>query len=130
MITITLGGLVNAEAALSRLCAERLPATTAYQVAKLMRLAAVETKHFHVQRQAVYKELGVERPATDEERATGVETMIEVAPEHLLDLHKRIQEHADVSVSLDAKPVDLATLGDISPADLMALGPLVTGGDD
>lgn len=130
MITLSLGALVNAEPALSRLGTQRLPAKTAYQVAKLIRKVADDTKHFQGQRNALIKELGADRPATDAEKATGSgETVTEVTVENRPAFFARLQELADVSVDLDATPVDLATLGEISPADLIALGPLVTGGD-
>lgn len=130
MITTTLGQLVNAEPALTRVSAERLPAKTAYQVAKLLRLCGVEIAHFNTQRQALFAELGVERPATDDEqKANSGATVREIPPASIPAFHQRLQAVADVAVEIGATPVPIDTLGTISAADILALGPLVTGDD-
>ena len=60
-LTTTLGALVDAEAALTRVGAVKFDkdggAKVRYHVAKLARLVAVETKHFHDERNALIETL-------------------------------------------------------------------------
>lgn len=128
-ITTTLGTLVAGADALTRLAAQPLPVTAAYQVAKLVRCATVEVDLFTERRHALIAELGDERDATPAERETGLVGRVrQVRPAELGTFHARISDLAAIAVTLDAAPVPLAALGDrvqVSPADLLALGPLV-----
>ena len=112
----TLGHLANAEPALARLAAQRMPAKAAYVAAKLVRAVADEVKHFHAQRESLIRELGKEQDGR-----------IEVQPANLPDFVTRLNELARVEVELAASPVDLACVTDITPEDLLLLGDLVTG---
>lgn len=127
MITTTLGALVDAEAALQRLAQQKLPAQSAYRLAKLCKAVAEETKIFTDRRVELIKEVGVSRPATAAEQARGETTMLEVAPPHMAGFLAQLGEMASVPVTLSVDPLDLLSLGsvELSAADLLALGPLV-----
>ena len=114
MIATTLGQLVSAEPALAELAKQRLPAKVAYQIARLSRKAGEETKHFHDSRDAAIKELGEEKDG-----------QVVVKPSNIGAFVLRLNELASIEVELDAQPVAIEALGDISAADLLALGPLV-----
>lgn len=118
-IATTLGVLVAAELALKRLAQKELPVLTAYKVAKVCQALASETKFYHQAHQALVLELG----------AKDAEGNVTVLPENLEVFGQRMGELADVPVTLNAAPIDLAVLdGKVSmtPADLAMLGPLVT----
>ena len=125
MITTTLGALVQAEEALGRLAAQRLPIKAAYQLSKLLRLVPAETKHFHEQKNAFVKELGKERDCTPLERQRHGPTITEVTPENRAAFFAKIEELSTLAVALDAQTVPLADIEDItiSAADLIALEP-------
>jgi len=117
-ITATLGALVQAEPALGPLCQLRLSAKSAYHLKKLAQLVAIETKHFHEERDALIKDLGNPREGGG----------FEIAPD--TDAFKafvvQLNELAAIDVTLPWSPITLAMLGDatVSAADLQALGPL------
>jgi len=124
-ITTTLGTLAAAAPALGRLAAQALPITAAYRVAKLTKLAGVEIDHFTDLRNAMIKELGEEHPSD-------AGPVVQVKPEHVATFTARLTELAGVEVTLAWTPIDLASLPDtitLSPADLLALGPLVVAVD-
>jgi hypothetical protein len=116
-IPVSLGQLVQAEPALQRLLEVRLPARTAYHVAKLMALVQAETQHFHAQRETFIRELGT--PVPDQPDA------LQVASANLPAFRERIQELVDVETTLDWAPLSLEELPEMTGADVMALGPLV-----
>lgn len=127
-ITTTLGALAAGDQALARLAALRLPVKAAYHIAKLTRLVAEEVAHFHAERMALIRELGVTRAPTPEEQARGqAGAVVQVAPEHVETFQARIQELAAIEVTIAWGPISLALLDgqSIAPADLMALGNLI-----
>lgn len=128
IITTTLGQLVDAEPALMRLAGQKMSAASAYKLAKLCKAVAEETKIFTEKRIEKIKEVGVSRQATPAEQARGETTMVEVAPPHMRTFLEHLGELASVPVTLDLAPLDLAALGaiELSAADLLALGPLVS----
>lgn len=128
-ITTTLAQLAAAEPALARLAAVPAPAKVAYHVAKLVRLVGVEVKFFHERRNALISDLGEERPATEAERAQGHQgTVMQVKADQVAAFTSRLTELGDVGVTITWGALDLAAIPDltITPADLLALGPLVT----
>lgn len=129
-IQTTLGALVTAEPALTRLSEITLPVSTAYQVAKLLRAVRVETQHFTEQRDTFIRTHGEERDATEAEQATGAIRVMAVRPEYQVEFITRMNDLAALVVDLDVRPIALDTLGPIewTAADLLALGPLVVDG--
>lgn len=129
MITTTLGQLVDAEPALHRLAAQKLPAVSAYRLAKICTAVAEDTKIFTERRLELIKEVGVSRQATAAEQARGETTMLEVAPPHMRGFLAQLSEMASVSVTLPMEPltITLKTLEtiEISAADLLAMETLV-----
>lgn len=115
-IALTLGELVQAEEALERLIEVKLPAKQAYHVAKLVRLVKAETQHYHSQREESIRELGDAVPDGSE---------IRVSPDKMPEFLKRLNELHAVETRIDWTPLHLQDLPDITPADLLRLGPLV-----
>ena len=125
-ITMSLGALLGAELALDRLLEERLPAKVAYHVAKLAKLVKTETAYFATEREKAIRELGQEMPPTEEQRASGATSILQVKPEHVEEFNRRLTDLAAVEVAIAWRPLPLDTLPDLSGADLLRLGPLVT----
>lgn len=121
-IRTTLGGLVQAEGALQRLTALRLPVKAAYHLSKLFGLVRAELKTFHEQRLVIVKELGTQT------RDTVGDEQWQVSPEHMPAFTTRVGELVAIEVTLPWGPLDLTPLTtiEISADDLWALGPLVT----
>jgi len=133
-IDTTLGGLAEAEPALARLAAIKLPYAAAYQVAKLTKAVAEELRHFHEQREALIREFGTSRPSTPDERARGGdETVIQVLASgpRWGEFLAQARELSLVPVTLQVPPFDLATVPnlEIAATDLLQLGVLVVGDD-
>lgn len=129
-VETTLGVLAGAEPALARLAALKLPARTAYHIAKLVTLVRQETKHFHDQRLARIKEFGEARPATPPERAmTGDDTVYECRPDTKgwTEFQKTVTELVGVRSTVAWGPIKLSWLGtsEVAAEDLVALGPLL-----
>lgn len=116
-IVITLGELVQAEEALQRLVEVKLPAKTAYQVAKLMRLVLAETQHFHKQREEAIRELGAVNPENSNE--------VRVTPANVAEFGRRITELYEVQTRIDWTPLKIDDLPDITAGDLIRLSSLV-----
>jgi hypothetical protein len=122
-ITTTLGALVQAEAALAAICALKLSAKSAYHLKKLTQIVAIETQHFHTERDRYITDLGTAREAGGFELKPDSDQMpIFVA---------KVTELLAVPVELAWGPITLAMLGDekVSAAELTALGPLVADPD-
>jgi hypothetical protein len=117
-IVITLGELVQAEEALQRLIEVKMPAKTAYHVAKLMRLVTAETQHYHKQREEAIRELGMVNPDNPNE--------IRVLPERMLEFTKRLNELHVVETRIDWLPLSVNDLPEITASDLLRLGSLIT----
>ncbi len=115
-IKTTLGKLVAAGEALKRLSEKSLTPKIAYHVAKLARLAGPEIVSFQDRRIVLAKELG--EAADDKGSWT-------VRPENVSVFNERIKELADIEVTLAYGPLDLEPLGNITPADIIALGDLL-----
>jgi hypothetical protein len=130
MIETTLGALTIAGEPLARLTMLRLPAASAYHIARLARLVDVEVKAVQEQRNAAIKELGAPRPATEAERAAGTEPeVVEVTAANRALFNDRMIELAAVPTTIPANRVQLtfAALNGctITAADLLALDPFV-----
>jgi hypothetical protein len=123
MIQTTLGALVQAEPAIATIAAMLLSAKSAYHVAKLARLVATETRHFHTSRDAIIQELGTARDGGGAELKPDAEAW----PAFVA----RVTELAAVEVTLPWGPITLAMLGDapVSAQVLVALGPLLAEPD-
>jgi hypothetical protein len=119
-IPMTLSQLVAAEEALTRLLEVKLPAKLAYHVAKLARLVTEETRHYHTQREALIRELGVPIPDSPDQ--------IRVEPQHLLEFQTRLMEVGEIETRIAWVPLQLADLPDMTGADAMRLGPLLVDG--
>jgi hypothetical protein len=130
MISTTLRALVEAEPALKRLAAKDLPVKASYRASKLLTLVRGEADLFREQHQKHVQAMGAERPAKDAaERARLGDTVHEVTDDNRAAFVTLIQELGEQPVTLPWDPIDLATCGrdfTISPADIAALGPLVT----
>jgi hypothetical protein len=122
-IETTLGQLADAEPALTRLGAEKLPFQAAYQIAKLAKAVAEETKHFYEQRNALVKEYGERKPG-------GGPDEIQVGPTMTTwpTFVAKVSELVTVSATIPQAPLDLTGIEGLSIAatDLLLLGPLVT----
>jgi len=118
-LAFTLGELVEADAALTRLLEVRLSAQLAYNVAKLAKIVKKETTHYHERRDALIRELGEPVPG-DPNGA------IRVAPANMAAFVPRLQELMAVTATLTVTPLRLADLPEMTGADLVRLGVLVT----
>ena len=130
-IATTLGALSLTVEPLRRLLALPLPAAAAYHLAKLASLIQPELQHFHEQRNALIQRYGHPREATANDGAQGLTGQIyQVTDEHLEEFTRAVHELSMVPIVIAWTPFDLAALGNepITGADLLALGPLVTGG--
>jgi hypothetical protein len=117
-ITLTLGELVEVEDALSRLLEVKLSAQLAYAVARLMRAVKTETKHYHEQRDALIRELGEPMPDTPD--------TVRVKPAEVPTFLRRHAELLAVEATITARPLQLETLPDITGADILKLGALLS----
>jgi hypothetical protein len=126
MIKTTLGDLMNAEEALAFVETQVVPARTAYEIGRLIRLVTVETAHFKKEREALMRRLGLERPSTPEERLRGATaTVITVSAEHWPEYVRQLEELAAVPVDIDAKPIRLESVPNLRPSDVRTLGNLL-----
>lgn len=127
-LTTTLGALAAAAPVLERMLTARVPAAVAYRFAKLARALNPEVAHFHKEREALIRELGAERDVSEAERATGASSIFEVKRENIPTFNERLAEVQAVEVSLDVPPLTIEDLEhvEVSGADLLALGPLVS----
>lgn len=128
-IETTIGALVEAGPALSRLIALPLGAKVRYHAVKLMKLVSAETQeHFFQPRLDAIKAFGVEREPTARERAqNGPGKILEVTPEHIPAFLARAKELADVPCVIPWGPITVEMLEPydaFTGADMLALGPL------
>jgi len=130
-VNTTLGRLVGAEKALGAILKHSLPMKPAYHISKLASLVAAETRVYYERQDAEIKELGTEREATPAERALGNVTVWQVKPEHLEEYAKRMNELAEIPVTVPWGAIHVTWLESItiSPAELTALAPLLTESD-
>lgn len=128
-IPITLGAATQAEAVLAKFATQPAPAKVAYRISKLLRLVRAETAHFHGQRDALIKELGETRPATEGERAQGAQPEItQVVAAKVPEFLRRVEELAAVEAAIAWTPLtmaDIEALPSVCADDLIALGPLL-----
>ena len=119
MITTTLKDLMEAQPALERLAAERLPVKSAYRVAKLLRLARPEVDQFVAQRNELVRQFGRPRDNGD----------IEVTAENREAFFAKVNELAAIEVKFELEPLELAALDgvQVSAADLLALDRFIGG---
>jgi hypothetical protein len=117
MITTTLAQLMEAQPALERLAAERLPVKAAYRVAKVLRLARPEIEQFIEQRNTMIRELGAER------RQANGETTVEVTPANRDVFVAKVTELASLEVTLEIDPLEVGALDGaaLTATDLLAL---------
>jgi hypothetical protein len=121
-VRFKLGELIVAEEALKSLAKATLPIRAAYRVARLARMVAMETQHFHQQRDLWVRELGQEHGG-----------QITVTPDNYTEFQRRLNELANESVDLNIQPLDLSLFGDnftVACETLVALGPLICSADD
>jgi len=129
-IDTTIGALAEAEAALQRLAAARMPIVAAYRLSRISKAVTEELRGFQEARERLVRAHGTERAPTAAERAAGAgPTVIEVIPGSpgWLAFLEEARALAAEPVSLATRPFDLASVPtlEISPADLVALGSLV-----
>lgn len=125
-IRLSLRALLDAQPALQRLAADRLPIKLAYNVARLLKLIQPDIDEFVQQRNALVRQYGLARaPLSEQERQTHGAEVIEVTPEHLDAYRRDIDALTSVEVTIARAPLVLDDVDKISPADLLALGPLV-----
>ena len=126
-ILLTLGQCLDAEHALTRLASQQAPPRVTHRVAKLLRLVRLETAHFYEQRDALIKELGAPRLATEAERVKGmVGEQITVTPENMVVFQTRVHELAAVQTEIAWVPLtmaDLDTFASLCADDELRLGP-------
>jgi len=130
-IQMTLGEVLEAEVALTRLAAMPWPVRTGYHISKLLRLLRVETQLFEQQRIAAVREFGTPRPATDEERARGNgEEITQVPPARMTEYLRKVTELQQLPITIDWAPLTIEAFGDqrLTGIDMLALGPLVMNG--
>jgi hypothetical protein len=118
VINTTAGKLKVAEDAIARLTQASLPAKAAYHICKLARLASQEMKFFEEQRVKLVQELGT----VHENGTTTVDD-----PEKLKAFQDKYTELTELNVEIDWFPITISMLEtvQITPGDLMALGPLL-----
>lgn len=131
-IVTTIGELVQAEPALTRLIAVKLDAKTRYHAMKLAKLVAAETKeHFYDPQLEAFKEFGVEtEPTPAQVRQFGPDKLFDIAtasPEKRAAFTARIKDLRNVSVTIDWGAITSAMVEnypEFTGADCLALGPL------
>lgn len=119
-ITMTMAELDAAQPALTRLLAQRLPARAAYHLAKLARLLTADLQYLRDHRAALFQEFG--QPSGT---APDGSTFFTIPPEHRDAFGRRWREVMAVPVEIAWTPLAFDVLGEITPEDLLALGPLV-----
>jgi hypothetical protein len=130
-IRLAVRELLDAQPALQRLGAEKLPIKVAYNLARLMRVIQPELDDFYKQRNDLVKQYGVTRPATDAERTQHGDEVTEVPKDKIEEFRNEINELADEKITLDREPLKLgANFPDISAADIIALGALLADDED
>lgn len=120
-IQTTLGALIAAEPALTRVIARDWPLSMAFKLARLARVVRVETATFEALRQQLVKKYGTEPDADGN---------FHVKPQHLSEFARQVNEAAAAAVALDAQPLSASQIAKhapemrVSPQDLADLGPL------
>lgn len=125
---ILLGQLIVAEPSLNRIAAAPMTAQTRYDVAKVIGRLRADIAHFKEERQQLFKSLGVERDATDAERATGtLGPMLEIAPFNEATFRARMIELAEVQIEIPDGLFTQAMLETVplSADDILSLGTLI-----
>ena len=135
-IQTTLGALVQAEPALTRLLAicfriepgAKQTETTNFKLRELMKLVREKVQLYREQRDALIKELGAPREPTAAETALGMQGPVtEVTPANRAAFFARAAELDAIQIPLPWTPrlSDLDGIA-VSSADLLALEPLLT----
>lgn len=129
MIKTTLGAIVDANKVLDPLKKEKLPIAAAVALARVARLVKAEAQLFEEKRNEFITELGVERPATPDEKAMADPNgnVVSVTKENMPEFARRLSELAVCEVELACDPIAIAALGDIAmtPEDVDRLGPFI-----
>ncbi len=125
-VNATLLELVEAEPVLLQVVAQdSMTATTKYHAAKLARLVAAETRHFHTERERLFTALGVARDArTPAERAQFGPTVREIPADKAAEFQRQFKELADVPVTIAWAPLRSVDLPSATAAQYLDLGPL------
>jgi hypothetical protein len=107
----------------------RLPVKSCYAIAKLLKLVAEETKHYHAEREVAFAAWSDPRPPKPGEVG---DEMREIRPEHMAAFTARMTELFELEVTIPWRPLDLATLGvpDFTPVEVFHLGPFAVMVDD
>lgn len=125
-ITTTVGALIQAEGALTRLMARDWPLPMTFRLTRLARAVRAETMMFESLRQTLVRKYGTEPDA---------EGTLRVRPECLAEFSRQVNETAAASVTIEAAPLTaaqiLAAMPEmrLAPRELIELGPLFDDGD-
>lgn len=130
VIRLTLRELLDAQPALTRLAAERLPVKLAYHVARMLKAVQPDIDEFIAQRNKLVQQHGASRPALSaQERETHGAEVIEVTAENLEAYRQDIDALTRVEITIEREPLRLTDVERITAADLLALGALVVESD-
>jgi hypothetical protein len=126
VITLTLAQLIEAAPAFTRLARKELPLKVALHIARVYRQVVAEQQAFEEKRLQLVMKLG--------QRVNGT-PQVRVAPEHIPEFSRQINEAAAVELRLDCQPLTWADLQGIEdlrlPAeDLILLGPFMADRPD
>lgn len=120
MITTTLVQLIASEDALGRIMLVKFDkeggAKVRYHVAKLATLVAIETKHYHSERNELVKKYGEGNPPA-----------VMVNSKNWEAFASELKAVGEVEVSIPWEPITdtmIEPYSDITPADMFGLGPL------
>lgn len=128
-MTLTLADLTTAQLALERLAAQS-SGKQGYHVARLLALVREATAPYHVQREALVRSMGRERPVTETEAARGViGTLIEVDPSRMVEFMTAVAELLSVTVTIDTWLLtpELLEASTLTGADMANLFVLMAG---
>ena len=123
--TITLRQLLEAQPALQRLSAEKLPVKVAYNVARMLKELQPEIDEFNKQRTALVERHGTRRKASETEKLQHGDEVIEVLKDKFEAYRKDVDDLIGVVITIRREPLKLDGLPDITPADLLVLEPLL-----
>jgi hypothetical protein len=132
-VQITLGAILDAEPALTRLGERLLPATISYRVARMLTAITAEVTAFQATRDALIRRYGEVREATEaEQQQMNAPQVVMVRAEHRDTVTRELTALLAERVTLHLPAlIDLSWLGDepITPHDLARLDPLLANGN-
>jgi hypothetical protein len=127
MIETTLGACAAAVPAFERLAARDLPVKTAYVLAKLIGGVQAEAAIFERERAKLVQKHGIQRDATDAERAQYGPRVTTVRPDAIDAFTVELMDLSGLAVQIAFPAFNLGLLNgaDISARDLLLLGSFV-----